>query len=302
MKVAVTGSHGLIGSELVAELGRRGDQVTRLVRATPGPGEAAWDPAAGTIEADKLEGHDAVVHLAGVGIGDHRWTDEHKRAVLDSRLQGTALLARTLAGLSSPPAVMVSGSAVGYYGFDGGDEVRTESSPPGRGFLADVTTAWEAASAPAEEAGIRVVRLRSGVVLTEKGGALKKQLLPFKLGVGGRLGNGRQWLSWISLEDEVAAILHALTTDHVRGPVNATSPEPVTNATFTSTLGRVLRRPAFMPVPTVALDALFGRQMVQEMLLGGQRVLPGALEASGFTFALPHLEDALRRMLRPASE
>lgn len=302
MKVAVTGSHGLIGRELVAELGRRGDQVTRLVRTTPGPGDAAWDPAAGTIEADKLEGHDAVVHLAGVGIGDHRWTDEHKRAVLDSRVQGTSLLARTLAALSSPPAVLVSGSAVGYYGFDGGDEILTESSPAGRGFLADVVTEWEEAAAPAEDAGVRLVRLRSGVVLSEKGGALKKQLLPFKLGVGGRLGNGRQWLSWISLDDEVAAILHVITAGQLRGPVNATSPEPVTNATFTSTLARVLRRPAVMPVPTVALNVLFGRQMVEEMVLGGQRVLPAALEASAFTFGHPHLEEALRRMLGPSSE
>ncbi|HEX3622870.1 MAG TPA: TIGR01777 family oxidoreductase, partial [Acidimicrobiales bacterium] len=252
MKVAVTGSHGLIGSELVAELGRHGHQVTRLVRGDPAAGEAAWDPGAGTIEAHKLEGHDAVVHLAGVGIGDHRWTDEHKRAVLDSRVQGTGLLARTLAGLSHPPAVLVSGSAVGFYGSEG-DGTFTEASPQGRGFLADVVAAWEAAAAPASEAGIRVVRLRSGVVLTAKGGALKKQLLPFKLGVGGRLGSGRQWLSWISLDDEIAAIQHLLTADDLAGPVNSTSPEPVTNATFTATLAGVLKRPAVLPVPTVAL-------------------------------------------------
>ena len=297
MKAAVTGSHGLIGSALVVELTRRSHEVTRLVRSRPGPGEAAWDPAKGTIEADKLEGHDAVVHLAGVGIGDHRWTDEHKRAVLDSRVLGTGLLARTLAGLSSPPRVLLSGSAVGFYGYQGGDEVMTEASPRGGGFLAGVVDAWEQAAAPAEQAGIRVVRLRSGVVLTGKGGALKKQLLPFKLGVGGRLGAGRQWLSWISLEDEVGAIIHLLTAEDARGPVNVTSPEPVTNAVFTATLARVLKRPAFTPVPTLALHALFGREMTEEMLFGGQRVLPTALQASGFTFVHPQLEEALRQTL-----
>ena len=297
MRVAVTGSHGLIGSELVAELSRQGHQVTRLVRSRPGPGEAAWDPAAGTIEADKLEGHDAVVHLAGVGIGDHRWTVEHKRAALDSRVLGTGLLARTLAALSSPPAVLASGSAVGFYGYESGDEVLTEATPRGEGFLAHLVAAWEEAAAPAAAAGIRVLNVRSGVVLTGKGGALKKQLLPFTLGIAGRLGRGRQWLSWISLEDEVAAIIHLLGADDVHGPVNVTSPEPVTNAEFTATLARVLRRPAFMPVPTLALNALFGREMVKEMMLGGQRVLPEKLESSGFTFAHPQLEEALRHTL-----
>jgi uncharacterized protein (TIGR01777 family) len=296
VKVIVTGSHGLIGGELVTTLTGAGHQVTRLVRSAPGPAEAAWDPAAGTIEADKLEGHDAVVHLAGVGIGDHRWTNEHKRAVLDSRVQGTGLLARTLAGLSSPPRVLASGSAVGFYG-DRGDEELTEASSGGSGFLADVVAAWEAAAAPAADAGIRVALVRSGVVLTAKGGALKKQLLPFKMGVGGRLGTGKQWLSWISLDDEVAALLHVLATDGLSGPVDLTSPEPVTNATFTATLARVLHRPAVLPVPTVALNALFGNEMVREMMLGGQRVLPAALQASGFTFAHPGLEDALRHTL-----
>lgn len=296
MRVAVTGSHGLIGTELVAELGRRGHEVTRLVRSQPGPGEAAWDPAGGTIETEKLEGHDAVVHLAGVGIGDHRWTDDHKRAVLDSRAQGTGVLARTLAGLSSPPKVLASGSAVGFYGYLS-DEPMTEASPPGDGFLAGLVTAWEAAAAPAADAGVRVVNVRSGVVLTAKGGALKKELLPFKLGIAGKLGTGRQWLSWISLADEVAAIIHLLTAGDLHGPVNVTSPEPVTNAEFTATLARVLRRPAFMPVPTLALHALFGKGMTQEMLLGGQKVLPTVLDAAGFRFAYPRLEDALRYTL-----
>ena len=299
MKVVVTGSHGLIGTELVRRLTGNGHQVTRLVRGRPGAGEAAWDPPAGTIEAEKLEGHDAVVHLAGVGIGDHRWTDEHKRAVLDSRVQGTGLLARTLAALSSPPEVLVSGSAVGFYG-DRGDEELTETSSRGTGFLADVVSAWEGAAVPAADAGIRLVTVRSGVVLTAKGGALKKQLLPFKLGIGGRLGSGKQWLSWVSLDDEVAGLTHLMTTSGVEGPVNLTSPEPVTNAGFTATLAAVLRRPAFMPVPTAALYALFGRQMVREMMLGGQRVLPAVLESSGFVFADPSLGGALRRMLCPA--
>jgi uncharacterized protein len=281
----------------VAELRRRGDQVTRLVRRpATGAGEASWDPGAGTIEADKLEGLDGVVHLAGVGIGDHRWSDDHKRAVLNSRLQGTGLLARTLTQLEQPPKAFVSGSAVGFYGYES-DQPVTESSPKGGGFLADTVAAWEDAAAPAADAGIRTVRIRSGVVITAKGGALKPQLLPFKLGIGGKLGTGKQWLSWISLEDEVAGILHLLSTESANGPVNVTSPQPVTNAVFTATLARVLKRPAFMPVPTPALHVLFGREMTKEMLLGGQRVLPQKLEASGFTFAYPELEAALRHTL-----
>jgi uncharacterized protein len=297
MRVLVTGSSGLIGRELVAELGRRGHQTTRLVRRpATGAGEATWDPSAGSIEAAKLEGHDAAVHLAGAGIGDHKWSDDHKRAVLDSRVQGTGLLARTLASLSQPPKVLASGSAVGFYGYDSGEPM-TESSPKGTGFLADVVAAWELAAAPAQDAGIRTVRLRSGVVLTAKGGALKKQLLPFKLGAGGRLGDGQQWLSWISLEDEVAAIIHLLTSEATDGPVNVTSPEPVTNEQFTATLARALKRPAFMPVPTPALHALFGKEMTKEMLLGGQRVLPVRLQESGYPFAYPTLEGALRHTL-----
>ena len=293
MNVVVTGSHGLIGSAIVAELERQGHRATRLVRRAPSTAEAAWDPGAGTIERDKLEGHDAVVHLAGVGIGEHRWTEAHKRDVRDSRVQGTSLLARTLAGLSSPPGVMVSASAVGFYGYQS-DQVCTETSPRGSGFLAGVVAAWEEAAAPAADAGIRVAYARSGVVLTAEGGALRKQLRPFKLGLGGRLGTGRQWLSWISLADEVAAILHLLAVAALRGPVNLTSPEPVTNAEFTATLARVLRRPAVLPVPTLALHALFGRQMTEEMLLGGQRVVPEALRVSGFSFVHRTLEGALR--------
>lgn len=296
MRVAVTGVSGLIGRALVAELGRQGHEVTRLVRRQAGPGEASWDPAAGTIEAAKLEGHDGVVHLAGVGIGDHRWTAAHKRAVLDSRVQGTHLLACTLAKLAAPPGVLASGSAVGYYGYQS-DQMVTEDSPKGSGFLADVVAAWEQAAAPAAGAGIRVATVRSGVVLSAEGGALKKQLLPFKLGLGGRIGNGRQWLSWIAVDDEVAGLIHVLQAGGLRGPVNLTSPAPVTNAEFTATLARLLHRPALVPVPTVALHALFGREMTEEMLLGGQRVLPAAIQAAGFTFAHPQLDAALRHTL-----
>ena len=296
MRVLVTGSHGLIGSELVANLRSAGHTVTPLVRSKPEPGQASWDPAAGTIDASALEGHDAAVHLAGVGIGDHRWTPEHKQAVLESRVKGTDLLARTLAALASPPRVLASGSAVGFYG-DRGDEELTESSGPGTGFLSDVVQRWEAATAPAADAGIRVVYLRTGVVLSAKGGALKKQLLPFKAGIGGRLGSGRQYLSWISGTDHPAASRHVLVTDSLQGPVNLCSPVPVTNAEFTRALGRALGRPTVMPVPTAALNLLFGKEMVEEMMLGGQRVLPAALEASGFEFGQPEVEPALRHEL-----
>jgi uncharacterized protein (TIGR01777 family) len=296
MKVLVTGSHGLIGSELVAELRADGHTVTPLVRGRAGPGEAAWDPAAGTVDTAALEGHDAAVHLAGVGIGDHRWTPDHKRAVLESRVQGTGLLARTLASLTGPPAVLASGSAVGFYG-DRGDEELTEASGPGTGFLAGVVRQWEAAAAPAADAGIRVAYLRSGVVLSTKGGALKKQLLPFKAGIGGRLGSGRQYFSWIAMNDHLAATRHVLATESLSGPVNVSSPAPVPNAEFTKALGRVLGRPTVMPVPTPALNLLFGREMVAEMMLGGQRVLPAALQASGFEFRHPEIEPALRHEL-----
>jgi len=302
VKVAITGSHGLIGSALASSLDGDGHEVTRLVRGqASGANGIAWNPAAGTIDADALEGHDAVVHLAGVGIGDHRWTDEHKAAVLDSRVQGTRLLTTTLAGLRRPPAVVASGSAVGFYG-DRGDEELTEDSGPGTGFLADVVQKWEASAAPATEAGIRVAYLRTGVVQSADGGALKKQLLPFKAGMGGRLGSGRQWLSWIAIDDEVGAIRHVLDTPEIVGPVNLCAPTPVTNGEFTRTLGQALHRPTAIPTPTPALQLLFGREMVSEMLLGGQRVLPKVLESTGFVFTYPTLAAALTAELgrRPA--
>lgn len=304
MRVAVTGSNGLVGSELVRVLEHGGSEVTRIVRGdstqaagAPKGRTVCWDPSAGTIEAAGLEGHDAVVHLAGAGIGDQRWSDDRKATIRDSRVKGTRLLAETLAGLERPPAVLASGSAVGFYGYDRGDEALTEDSGPGGGFLATVVQEWEAATAPAAEAGVRVVLLRSGIVLSAKGGALAQLLLPFKLGAGGRLGSGRQWFSWVSIDDEVGAIAHVLSDGSVRGAVNLTAPEPVTNAELTATLGRVLRRPTVIPVPTTVLRVRFGGEMVTEMLLGGQRVLPAALQASGYRFRHPQLSEALSYVL-----
>jgi uncharacterized protein (TIGR01777 family) len=296
MRVVVTGSSGLIGTALVRALGARGDEVTRLVRRTPEAGEARWDPAGGQIDAAALEGHDAVVHLAGAGIGDHRWTEAHKQAVLESRVKGTTLLAETLAGLANKPEVLASSSAVGYYGLRG-DEVLTEDSGPGTGFLSEVCQQWEAATAPAEDAGLRVVHFRTGLVLSPGGGALKQMLLPFKLGIGGRIGTGRQWWSWIAIDDEVGAILHLLDGGTTRGPVNLTAPNPVTNEEFTRTLNRVLRRPTLLPTPTFALKAMFGREAVEEMFLGGQRVQPARLQSGSYGFRHPELEGALRQLL-----
>ena len=297
MKVLVTGSSGLIGAALVGALQTRGDEVTRLVRRSPGPGEARWDPDAGQIETAALEGQVAVVHLAGVGIGDHRWTDDHKRAVLESRVKGTTLLAETIAGLSDKPKVLASASAMGYYGLRG-DEVLTEDSQAGTGFLTEVCEQWEAATAPAEDASIRVVHLRTGLVLSPDGGALKQMLLPFKLGLGGRIGDGKQWWSWIAIDDEVGAILQLIDVDDdTHGPVNLTAPNPVTNEEFTRTLNGVLRRPTLLPTPTFALKALFGSEAVDEMFLGGQRVVPARLQADGYAFRHPELEGALRHLL-----
>ena len=296
MRVVVTGSSGLIGTALIEALRARGDEVTCLVRRTPAAGEARWDPDGGQVDAAALEGHDAVVHLAGAGIGDHRWTEDHKRAVLDSRVKGTTLLAETVARLSNKPEVLASSSAIGYYGLRG-DEVLTEDSGPGTGFLAEVCQQWEAATAPAEDAGVRVAHFRTGLVLSPEGGALKQMLLPFKLGIGGRIGTGRQWWSWIAIEDEIGAILHLLDSGTARGPVNLTAPDPVTNEEFTRTLNHVLRRPTLLPTPTFALKAMFGSEAVEEMFLGGQRVRPARLQSGGYGFRHLELEGALRQLL-----
>jgi uncharacterized protein len=296
MRVVVSGSNGLIGQSVVSALRARGDEVTALVRRPPAPGEARWDPVAGTIDAGALEGADAIVHLAGAGIGDKRWSAARRQEIVDSRVASTALLARSMASLMAPPAVMVSASAVGFYG-DRGDEELTEDSRPGTGFLADLCRAWEDATEPAVVAGLRVVRLRSGVVLSARGGALARQLPLFRLGIGGRLGTGRQWLSWISLPDEVGVVLHALDEPALQGAVNATAPAPVTNRTFTRALAAALHRPAVMAVPGLALRIALGSDLATEMVLAGQRVVPSRLTTTGFAFAHAEIDAALVALL-----
>jgi len=295
--VAVTGSHGFIGSALLPELAREGHRPVRIVRGrTAGDDELGWDPEAGTIDAAGLEGIGGVVHLVGAGIGDKRWTDARKRLILESRTKGTGLLAQTLAGLTRPPPALVSASAIGYYG-NRDDEPLDEQSAPGNDFVAGVCVQWEAATALAADAGIRVARVRSGIVLGREGGVLPRMLLPFRLGLGGRIASGRQYMSWISIGDEVRAILHALTQDGVAGPVNLTGPAPVTNDEFTKILGRVVRRPTVIPTPLSPLRLRYGSELVQHLLVEGQRVLPKRLEATGYAFDHPTLEDALRAVV-----
>ena len=293
MDVIVTGASGLIGSALGPALGRAGHRMIPMSRSAATGDALQWDPAAGRIDASGLEGVGAVVHLAGEGIGTKRWNDEQKARIRESRVRGTALLAETLAKLDRPPKVLVSGSAVGYYG-DRGDEVLTESSRPGDGFLAEVAGAWEAATVPAGEAGIRVHHIRTGIVLSGGGGALARMLRPFKLGVGGKLGTGGQWMSWIALDDEVGAIVHLLGDGASAGAVNLTAPNPATNADFTKALGAALGRPTVLPVPKIGLKLLLGGEMAEELLLGGQRALPTRLLDSGYTFARPELMDAIK--------
>ena len=297
MRVGITGSSGLIGTALTRHLGDGGHEAVGIVRRSPqGSAELQWDPAAGTIDREHLRRLDAVVHLAGAGIGDHRWTDEYKRTLLDSRVQGTTTLATAMAELGTEgPRVLISGSAVGFYG-ERGDEVLDESSAGGVGFLADICRAWEASTAPAEGSGVRVVHIRTGIVLSRHGGALKKMLPLFKLGVGGRFGNGEQWMSWISIRDQVAAIEYLLTHD-VSGPVNLTAPGAVRNAEFAKTLGGVLRRPTLLPVPSFGPKLLLGGELADALLFDGQRVTPSVLQAEGYTFEHPDLSSALRDVL-----
>jgi uncharacterized protein (TIGR01777 family) len=297
MIVAVTGSSGLVGTALVDALAAEGHAVRRMVRrpVRDAQREIRWEPAAGTIEAEQLAGVDAIVHLAGENLAGHRWTESVKARIRDSRIQGTRLLCETLAGLASKPSVLVSASAIGYYG-DRGAEVVDESSPPGRGFLAELCQAWEAETHPARDADVRVVNLRLGVVLSRRGGALAKMLTPFKLGLGGVIGSGQQYLSWVSLDDVVSAIQFALAAAALAGPVNAVAPQPVTNREFTKTLGRVLRRPTVFPMPAFAARWAFG-EMADEMLLSGVRVEPHVLSSAGFAFQHPQLELALRHAI-----
>jgi uncharacterized protein (TIGR01777 family) len=298
MQVAISGAHGLIGGALAAALEADGHEVRRMIRsetAVP-PDAIRWDPAESTIDLAALEGLDAVVHLAGAGIGDHRWTEEHKRVVRESRIKGTDLIARSLAELNQPPPVFVCGSAIGYYG-DRGDTVLTEKSPPGSGFLADLVVAWEKSAAPATNAGIRTVITRTAPVFTRSGGALAKMLLLFRLGLGGPFGSGRQWMSWITLADEVAALRFLIERDDIAGPVNLTAPDPVTNKDFARALGRALHRPALLPVPKFGPSLILGRQGAEEMLYYSQRIQPTVLSEAGFPFAHPDLPSALEALL-----
>jgi len=301
MDVLISGASGLIGTALARTLATNGHRVVRLRRGGVTEGDdIAWDPAAGTIDAPAIEGIDAVVHLAGEGIGEKRWSDEQKRRILDSRTRGTALLVGALASRERKPRVLVSGSAIGYYG-DRGDETLTEDAPPGDDYLAGVCTQWEGATAPAAEAGTRTVNVRTGIVLAPNGGALRRMLLPFRLGLGGRIGSGRQYMSWISIDDEVGAIRHAIEHDDVRGPMNSAAPNPVTNAEFVATLGRVLHRPTVLPTPLAPLKLRYGAELVTSLLLFSQRVEPAKLQATGYEFRHPSLEAALRAVLnRPA--
>jgi uncharacterized protein (TIGR01777 family) len=301
MKIIVTGSSGLIGSALVAALVGRGDEVTCLVRTAAharradGAREVLWNPARAELDEAEIEGHDAAVHLAGDPIAEGRWTDEKKRRIRESRVQGTTLLASRLAQLKTPPRTLLSASAVGYYG-DRGAETLTETSATGTDFLSGVCREWEGATGSAKVAGIRVVLLRFGVVLSGRGGALAKMVTPFKFGAGGKIGSGEQYMSWIALEDVVGAILHALAHEELEGAVNVVAPRPVTNGEFTKTLGIVLNRPTIFAVPAFAARLAFG-EMADAALLASQRVEPARLTATNYEFKYPELEGALRHAL-----
>ena len=295
MKILVAGSSGLVGTALCNRLERERHEVVRLVRRQPAQGELRWDPEAGELEQEALEGVEAAVHLGGRNIATGRWTASVKEQLRQSRVQTTELLATRLAGLAAPPKVLVCASAIGIYGHRR-DEELDEESDTGEGFLAELGRAWEGASGVAAEAGIRVVQARLGIVLSRRGGALAKMLLPFRLGVGGKIGDGRQYVGWISLEDAVAALIYAMENDALQGPVNLTAPQQVTNAELTRTLGRVLRRPTLMPLPAFAAKLVLG-ELAEEGLLASQRVRPTRLLEAGFEFAYPELEGALRHAL-----
>jgi uncharacterized protein (TIGR01777 family) len=298
MDIGVTGSSGLIGTALTTHLTGKGHTVHPIVRRTPQPGstEIGWNPSDGQLDAASLVGLDAVVHLAGAGIGDHRWTDGYKQELLDSRVDTTTLLASRIAELGQDgPQVLISGSAIGFYG-DRGDEQLDESSEAGTGFLADICRAWESATAPAEQAGVRVAHIRTGIVLSRHGGALKKMLPLFKLGIGGRFGSGKQWMSWISIDDQLGAIEHLLHSS-AAGPINLVAPSPVHNAEFAKTLASVLKRPSFVPVPSFGPRLVLGRGLADALLFEGQRVNATALLHDGFEFRHPELESALRAVL-----
>jgi len=296
MRIVVGGASGLIGAALCDSLTTDGHEVQRLVRReTRDPDEIAWDPARGEVDAKALKAADGVVNLAGAGVGDRRWTDEYKQVIRDSRIDSTRLIAETLAAIDPRPQVLVNASASGIYGPDRGDEILDESSALGRGFLADLVRDWEAATAPAQAAGVRVATLRTGLVMTRHGGALQRQLPFFRLGLGGPLGRGRQWWSHVSLVDTVRAIRFLLECETCSGPYDVTAPEPVTNAEFTRVLARALGRPALLPVPPPALQIYLG-EFAQDVL-GSLRILPTRLIEAGFTFEHPDAESVVRAAL-----
>lgn len=294
MRVLISGASGLVGRALAARFEERGDTVVALVRRRDALG-IFWDPKSGHLDSAAAEAADAVVHLAGENVASGRWTPARRAEIRDSRVIGTRMLAERLAALERPPAVMITASAIGFYG-DGDDTVQTEKSALGRGFLAEVCRDWEAGCEPAAKRGIRVVSLRIGLVLTGRGGALRQMLPVFRLGLGARIGDGRQWMSWITLGDLVRVVEHVLTDDELHGPVNATAPQPVRNSEFTRTLARVLRRPVLLAIPAFVLHAALG-EMADEMLLTSARVVPERLEQRGFHFEHPALEPALRGLL-----
>lgn len=300
MKILITGSSGLIGSALVPLLVGEGHQVIRLVhgRKPDGNDVAVWDPNTGKLEISALKQIDAAINLAGENIAGSRWTEERKMRIRESRVQGTQLLSESLAQLPEPPRVLVSASAVGFYG-SRGDEILTEESSPGSGFLPEVCKEWEAATEPARQKGIRVVNLRIGMVLSGKGGALTVMLPTFKTGVGGKIGNGLQFMSWIAIDDLTRAVAHVIDNKSLSGPANATSPNPVRNIEFTKALGKVLGRPTIVPVPEFGIRLLFG-EMADELLLASQRVEPVRLQATGFEFRYPEIEAALNHVLKEA--
>ena len=299
MRILVSGSHGLVGKAVIGSLSSDGHEIVRLVRGTPsGASEIEWHPNQGKIDAASLEGFDAVVHLAGESIASSRWSDEKKRAIRESRVKGTTLLSDTLARLSRPPAVFLSASAIGYYG-DRADELLTEKSLPGNDFLASVCIEWESATKAAVQKGIRTVHTRFGIILDAEEGALAKMLTPFRMGIGGRIGHGRQWMSWIAIEDVVNALEFLIEDKTVSGPVNFVAPNAATNAEFTKTLGRVLSKPTLFPVPAFGVRLAFG-EMADALLLGSQRVEPRVLTERGYVFRWPRLEEALRHLLARA--
>ena len=295
MRISVTGSSGLIGSALVPFLTAQGHEVGRVVRSTTAAGAWRWDPGAGHVDAGAVNGKDAVVHLAGETIAAGRWSAARKARIRDSRVRGTRVVAQAVARADPRPKALLCASAMGFYG-DRGDERLTEASAPGRGFLSEVSREWEEACAPARDRGVRVVNLRFGIVLSPAGGALAKMLLPFRLGAGGVVGSGKQWWSWVALDDAVGAIQHALVTAGLSGPLNVAAPNPVTNAEFTRTLGRVLARPTLFPVPVFAARLAFG-EMADALLLASSRVVPERLQQTGYVFRHPELEGALRHLL-----